>query len=694
MKKIICSLFVLSGTLIFSQEKENDTINGAKTKEIEEIVLKSQRKKQFVDKSVYTFDKEALEKARYANDLLKSLPEIRFDPISNTLKSTKDGTLLFLINGIEATQIQIRGIRPEDVVRVEYFDNPPTRWATRADTVVNIITRNSETGYNFGVEASSAVNTILVNGAAYANYTHRRNNIGLEYVYNQREYDDYRIKRIYDYTLGGQYFHSEEDKKDHFKYSDQDITLRYTNTLPENYAFQAKLKLSLSDFYSKAKGSSWFTKDSFSEQHETSQNIGRDYATPIIDLYFSKNFNIKSEISLNIVGSAFTSKSFQTDKEWVSDSRESIFDNDMSLRAKQKNIVGEIAYTHQYKAGKLSSGYRISNNNVLNELHNLAGFTEYEVNYLRQYMYAEFAGKKNKWMYRAGLGLTNIHNRGAEASENSWTLTPKIILGYQIAKNQSLRLSSSYTPYSPGSHALNLNIVQIAPNIISRGNPHLKSQKYWNNSLFYTLNNKYFDMTANLYYNYINDAIYQFYVPDSQFGGYAIVYENTQNAQRYGIQLSGSVKPFENNLLVVKAVVTPASESIKRNNGTVITNEYISNNFIISSEYKSFNVQYEFNFPVSTFNGTYLTRNENSSHLSANYKYNNLTFSTALYWLGTPATYHSQSIPESLVYHSSDAKIHNTKSMLVFGLSYDFSKGKKNDIDRNLNNSISPATII
>lgn len=692
MKKVICSIFILCSILVFSQEKKSDSISD--TKEIEEIILKSQHKKLYADKLVYTFDEEALKKARYANDLLKTLPELQFDPISNSIKSTKGGTVLFLINGIEAAQIQIRGIRPENVARVEYFDNPPTRWATRADIVVNLITRNPETGYSFGAEASSAVNTILLNGSAYANYTYGRNNIGLEYVYNQREYDDYRIKRIYDYTLNGQHYRSEEDKKDHFRYSDQDITMRYTNALPENYAFQAKMKLSLSDFYSKAKGNSLFTKDAFSEQHETSQNIGRDYTTPIIDLYFSKNFSKKSEISLNIVGSAFTAKSFQVDKEWVSNSGANVFDNDMSLKAKQRNIVGEIAYTHQYKAGKLSAGYRFSYNNVLNHLHNLVGFSEYEVNYLRQYMYTEFAGKKNKWMYRAGLGLTHIRNTGTEASENTWTITPKIILGYQVAKNQSIRLSSSYTPYSPGSSALNINVVQIVPNIVSRGNPYLKSQKYWNNSIYYTLNNKYFDATANLFYNYINDAIYQFYVPDSQFGGYAIAYENTRNAQRFGIQFSGSVKPCGNNILVVKAVVTPASESIKRNNGETIKNEYISNNFIISSEYKSFSVQYEFNFPVYTFNGTYLTRNENSSHLSANYRYKNFTFSSALYWIGVPATYHSKSILGSVVYHSSDAKIYNTKSMLVFGLSYDFAKGKKNDIDRKLNNSTAPATTL
>jgi len=132
-----------------SHEKKVDTLN---TKEIEEVILKSQRKKQYADRAIYTFNKEVLEKARYAKDLIRTLPELKLDPISNTIVSTKGGITLFLVNGIEASDMQIRSIMPNEVVKVEYYDIPPTRWATRADTVVNIITRNTETGYVFGTD--------------------------------------------------------------------------------------------------------------------------------------------------------------------------------------------------------------------------------------------------------------------------------------------------------------------------------------------------------------------------------------------------------------------------------------------------------------------------------------------------------------------------------------------------------------
>lgn len=58
-------------------------------------------------------------------------------------------------------------------------------------------------------------------------------------------------------------------------------------------------------------------------------------------------------------------------------------------------------------------------------------------------------------------------------------------------------------------------------------------------------------------------AINQMYVADPAFGGYTLTYENAQYSQQYGMQLTGSVKPFGNNLLVVKVVFGPATERFK-----------------------------------------------------------------------------------------------------------------------------------
>ncbi|MDV4100110.1 TonB-dependent receptor [Elizabethkingia anophelis] len=690
MKKLITLAAALTGLVITAQETKTAKDTLQQSKEIQEVILKSQRKKQFVDKAVYTFGEDALKQARYANDLLKTLPELQFDPISNSVASIKGGKILLLINGVEATEMQVRTIKPEDVIKVEYYDNPPTRWATRADTVVNILTRNPETGYVFGLEASSALNTGFVNGSAYANYTKGRNNLGMDYTFNLRDYDNRRFRNTYDYMLNDSHYSSEENRKDHFGYTSQGITLRYNNILTGNYAFQAKLNLDILTSFSKANGFNAFTKDASTEEHGTLRNTSSDYNKPTIDLYFSKNLGKKDELSVNFVGSKYTTNSAELAKEWILSNNQSVFNNDMNLKAKQTSLVGEIAHTHDFSIGKLSSGYRISNNAISNDLQNLQGTSYYEVNYLEQYFYTEFSGKKNKLMYRVGLGLTNIHNQSAEITNNEWTITPKLILGYQLTKNQSLRFTSSYAPKSPSSSALSSNVVQVVPNIVRSGNPYLKTQRSWGNNLIYSMNNKYFDINANLFFWHRDRAINQMYVADPAFGGYTLTYENAQYSQQYGMQLTGSVKPFGNNLLVVKVVFSPATERFKTSSGAVIKNDYVGNYFVISSEYKSFNIQYQYTIPYYTLNGAFLSTNENANHIFVNYKHKNWSFSTGMYWWGMPSEYKSKTLPESLVSYTGHTQIFNNKSMFILGIGYDFAKGRKNEIQKKLNNDTAP----
>ncbi|WP_345991899.1 outer membrane beta-barrel protein [Chryseobacterium sp. Chry.R1] len=692
MKKTVCAALFLCGVFVFSQENiKSDTIDQTKTAEIQEVIIKSQRKKQFADKAVYTFDKAALEKARYAKDLLKTLPELQLDPVSNTLKSTKGGTSLFLINGIEATDMQIRSIAPSEVVKVEYYDIPPARWATRADTVINVITRSTETGYVFGTDVMTALNTGFVNGSAYANFTKGKNNFGLEYSMNLRDYDNRRVRSIYDYQLDNSHYLSDEKKKDHFGYTSQNIALRYTRMVPDNYSFQAKLNMDILHTFVNGKGESTFTKDDVTEGHTMMKRGGTDYVTPTLDLYFSKKLSKKDELSLNVVGSHFTTDTSEFTKEWITSSGSSVFDNDMNLTAKQTGFVGEIAHTHDFEGGKLSSGYRISNTSISNDLQNLAGFSQYKVNYLEQYFYTEFSGKIEKFTYRVGAGLTNIHNKSAETTFDEWSITPKVILGYQLKGNQSLRFTSSYKPKSPWSAALSSNVVQMAPNIVQKGNPFLKSQLTWGNNLIYSLNNKYFDFNANLFYSDTRRTINQFYVMDDTFGGYALTYENAKSSKQYGLQLTGSYKPFGNNLLVIKAMVAPSSETVRTSKGALIKNNYIANNLELSSEYKSFSLQYQVNIPVYLLSGAFLNTNENANHVFVNYKHKDWTFSTGLYWIGMPSEYKTKSLPESVVNYSRNSQIMNNKSMFVLGFSYDFSKGKKTDMQKKLNNSTAPA---
>lgn len=684
---IAVSFFLSAVTFYNGQDLKTDSI---KTKEIKEVLIQAQKKRQFSDKAVYTFDKEALEKARYSNDLLATLPELQYDPISNKVSSTKEGRILFLINGIEATEIQMRGISPTNVAKVEYYDIPPTRWATRADTVVNIITKNPENGYSYGADITSGLTTGFVNGSAYANYTKGKNNIGLEYTLSLRNYNNRIVNKSYEYELNNLNYRSDEQQKDHFGYTVNSIATRYTNIETGKYSFQAKLNLEFFNNFSDGIGQSMFSQGTDISNNATIHNIASNYTSPTLDLYYSKNLNKRDELIFNLIGSHYNTNSSQYDREWNISSGQDFFNNDMILKIKQNGLVGEIAYNHQFEKGKLSSGYRISNTSISNDLVNLSGSMQYSVNYLEQYLYSEYSGKWNKLAYRLGIGVININNRSAEATQNEWSPSSKVILSYNIKKNQSLRFTSDYKLTSVPANVLSSNIVQLAPNITRFGNPLLKPYSTFSNNLNYSWNNKYLDMNATIFHNYTPKGFMQSYVRTEN--GYGLTNVNTNFSRNFGVQFSGSIKPFGSNIIVVKALIIPTSQKVQLSDGRTIKADYIQNRFTVSSEYKNFTFMYQLSIPVYTLNGAFLNTTENANHFFVRYKKENWSFSTGMYWMGTPSQYKTKSLNESLVDYNATTKIYNNKNMFVIGLSYDFSTGKKLQLQKKLENSTAPAT--
>lgn len=684
MKRIILSVFSLFSAFYFSQELNKDSTN--QPKQIQEVIIKALRKKQEPDKAIYTFDKEAVQAARHSKDLLASLPEIQIDALSNCLSSIKGDKILFLINGIEASDLQFSSVSPENVVRVEYFDIVPTRWANKADAVVNLITRNPEYGLAYGADVMGVFYTGFLNGQAYASYTRGKNELGLEYAFQLRDYDNRVIKKTYQYSLNNIDYQSYGEKKDHFGYTTQDFAMRYTYVNPEKEIFQAKLNFNLLDDFNKSNGKNSFQQGKITSLNATKDRDIENYLSPTLDLYYSKNIGKKDELVFNFVGSLYHNKTYQNNREWVAATGADVFNNQMSLVSRQKSFVAELSHYHTFKNSKLNIGYRFNNNLISSELSNLLGYSSFSVNYMEQYFYSDFTAKKGQFSYRLGLGAKNIRNKSAETIFNEWTATPRIVLSYSLKKNQTLRLTSVYQPQSPSSSELSPNVVMIAPYIIKRGNPLLKSEKRWTNNLMYSYYSKYFDFNTTLGYTHTDRIINEYYTLDHRFAGYTLTHKNADFYQNYRWEFSGSIKPFGNKILVIKAYLRPTAEKIKLEDGRMIKNFYVRNYINITSLYKKFFASYQFNIPTYSIDGAFLSSEENKSHFSAGYQSGNWSIRAGIFWLGTPSEYNAKSQAQSLVNFTRNTQILNNQNMFFVGASYHFSRGKNNQIQKVIEN--------
>lgn len=692
-KKIIC-FFLLTSLSAFSQKSiEQDSIIQNFNK-IEEIVIPIQRKKTFIDKVTYTFKQEALNRARYAKDLLLTLPELHLDPISNTIVSTKGGTTLVLINGIEATDLQIRSVKPEYVIRVEYYDIPPTRWVDRANQVVNILTRNPANGYVLGIENTTALTTGFINGSFYTNSTKGNHNLALEYDIFYRNYKNRTSVNSYDYNLNHIHYLTKDKRKENFGYTDQSVTLRYTNLKTDHYVFQSKIELNSHTNYAYANGINLFQQNETTVNHLLFNHATTQYLKPTLDLYYAQKIKDKDELILTITTSIFTTKNKDSIREWAASSLTEKYNYSTLLNANQYGFVSEFSHSHQFEQGKLTSGYRFSYNSIKNNLHNLTGFSHNIINYLEHNIYTEFSGKKNKLMYRFGVGLTTIDNTNTDVNTTSWTITPKLILGFEFSNHHTLRFSSSYRPLRPSNSALSSNVIQIVENITQAGNPYLIIQKSLTNNLIYSFNSKYMELSFNFFFTYTLNPYNQLYLEDIQDEipvGYKLTYENAIDSHQYGLQLLSNIKPFGTEILTFKINFTPTFQQFKTSDYRLLKHHYIENYIGVSSVYKNFSLDYQFNIPYYSLQGAQLYTQENTNDLFFTYQYNSWKFSTGIYWLGQPATYKQNTMDKQYVNYARIGKIWDNQNMFILGVSYDIAVGKTSKINRKLENKTDKA---
>ena len=254
-----------------------------------------------------------------------------------------------------------------------------------------------------------------------------------------------------------------------------------------------------------------------------------------------------------------------------------------------------------------------------------------------------------------------------------------------------MRLTSYYVPRSPRSAELSSNIAQQAPNILETGNPYLKSQHIFWTGLSYTFNNEYTDFNLQPFYKNTQRVITDIYIKDPIRNGLLSTYENSKYHEEFGFSLDGTFKPLKNDLFVFSANIAPTCETLVTDVGLRARNDYIDNNLSLTFTYKDLRIDYSFNFPIYYIDGNTMSTYENNNDIFIEYQLGSWTLKGGVFWLGMPSEYKMKSSYEGLVNQHSYTHIENNRNMLVFGVSYDFSKGKNNSIDKKLNNDTAPA---
>src|SRR5574344_1094250 len=120
-----------------------DIVLDSMTHQLKEVVIQGTKVIRAQDKQVALPTKFQLKASTNGVDLLKSmqLSRLHVDVINNKITSSAQGEVQTQINGAKVNIQQVQALRPEDIQRVEYHDNPGMQYGQGVACVINYITK-------------------------------------------------------------------------------------------------------------------------------------------------------------------------------------------------------------------------------------------------------------------------------------------------------------------------------------------------------------------------------------------------------------------------------------------------------------------------------------------------------------------------------------------------------------------------
>lgn len=172
---------------------------------------------------------------------LEFLPKIQV--LDQSVSSVDGKAVKILINGVPSTPADLSVISPENILKIDYYTQPPIQYSNMGlGSVINVVTKEKQTGGSVGINTQNAVTTGFGNNVVNFKYNWGNSQIGVTYNINYRNYN----KRILDenmaYSVGG--INYEKVKSGHnspYAYEQQMAEISFNNSKTDNYLFSAKL---------------------------------------------------------------------------------------------------------------------------------------------------------------------------------------------------------------------------------------------------------------------------------------------------------------------------------------------------------------------------------------------------------------------------------------------------------------------
>lgn len=695
--KLLATLATM--TFCATAAAQTDSLAVDTTLTLGEVTVNGMRTIQKADRTLFLPTKKMARSSANGYDLLKlmMLPGIKVDPVQQTISSLRGGGVQVRINDVKAGTQDILALQPDEVVRVEYIDNPGVRYSdTSLDAVINYVVKRRYSGYVGGAQTMQAFTTGFNNSYAYFKFNHKKSEFSFNYSFNYRDYDKRRYDETADYYFpDGTTRHREyRGYNSPFMYNTHNFQLGYNLAEPDKYTFNARFNLNINN--NPNRGTNLLVVETAQPDLYQYNKASSSSLTPSIDLYFSANLPHKQSIAANVVGTYIHTDYDYLMRQYLFDQSPSqsmqaapVNDYSYSTLGKKYSLIAEAIYSKGFKKATLSAGGEFSISRTDNDYTGAVN-TDALLNSNNLYLFTQLQGKLAWLNYTVGVGANRASIHQGDIGFEKWTFRPRLSFQTSAIKNVSLSLTGQMYQGTPSLSQLSDVRQQSSDLMAGDGNVNLKPYTGYQAYFTGTWNVPLLSLWVNAGITYAPDVIITTYNAVQQDNGEYMIVSRPENQRAY-------YDKWVRGNLTLHAIKNVLDISLygcyDRYDSRGNTYRHTYNAWQWGAEANlmlgNWTVNADFYTTPKSYYGESMSGGENSSDLRVNYRWKDLRVGLGAILVGYPHGYEYPGHTDSRYYKSHyKTWIEDNGNMVYITLSYNFSHGRKYQTEqRRLNNA-------
>lgn len=480
-------------------------------------------------------------------DVLQSLNEIPHLTVltNGAIFYQGDTNIKVLIDGVDATNVEIQSLSKEDISKVNVYQNPPLRFVAQGiNAVIDIKLKSKLHGGNGSVNIQQAFHPIKGNNSAAVYYNYRQSRFSLLYDNSNKHYKKYRLNEVLDYEFDGVEYRKEKKGIDSPDDADNNnLTMSYQVNKRDNFLYNIQSGLS---FY-KFERNSDQKVTSNQETFDAFNYLQTKYTRFNVRNYFEKNFGEdKGTFSINAnyqhynnrYASEYTENHLTEDSFTGSHSKYKTAMDAFFSEAQYEFPVSKLGYFSLAAYETYKHSHYVDTTTPFFQTSNILGGA------------LQWMGFKPNFYWYVTFGFNWYHTGSTlvPKSHNLFLPSPSVNLTFKLHRDFKLIFDCSYTGDRPSIAQLSETNQWLDTRLVYHGNAQLKPYKTAEAGLRAVYDNKYAYASLNGIFESSPNRICDMYASTPQYMLQTFV--NLNSYRVWSGQLDLSIYPLGNSKLV------------------------------------------------------------------------------------------------------------------------------------------------